>query len=296
MKSEIDKITQADVAPKSDKDKRCAPSLSFKDGSCIPLNALVKMANAYNKEYPNNKIRLDSTYETLAPNKYKMYLVYNFKKNIKSCDDQQCWLKQSFMKHLNKVVKEELEKDTFRPASPEGKFTWLNTTNIDDVMAQYEVKYPEFKYLSTVPIDFDELPRYGLKNINFQNLLDKGKTKIGVVFNLDEHHQGGSHWVSLFADLDKGTCYFSDSYGVEPEPRIRKFMTRIANFLKQIGKTPVVDYNKMQHQRGSNACGVYSINFIVRQLRGVTFDELTKKRLADSEVNKCREFYFTKTY
>ena len=67
----------------------------------------------------------------------------------------------------------------------------------------------------------------------------------------------------------------------------------IANFIKNEGKKPVVDYNKLRHQHGGDACGVYSINFILRLLRGDSFQELTTKRLSDEKVNECRKFYFT---
>jgi Ulp1 family protease len=51
-------------------------------------------------------------------------------------------------------------------------------------------------------------------------------------------------------------------------------------------------HNPTQHQRGNSECGVYSINFILRLLKGKTFDHLTQKRLTDEKVNKCRFRYF----
>ena len=57
-------------------DLQCAPHIEFSDNSCIALHVLVKMANAYNKEYPNNKIILNQTQELMSPKKYKKLLQY----------------------------------------------------------------------------------------------------------------------------------------------------------------------------------------------------------------------------
>ena len=50
----------------------------------------------------------------------------------------------------------------------------------------------------------------------------------------------------------------------------------------------------MKHQQGNSECGVYSINFILRLLKGKSFDHITSKRLSDEKVNKCRNVYFNK--
>jgi hypothetical protein len=281
-----------------DKDQRCAPNKTFEDGSCIPLYLLVEMANAYNNDDQtgkDNNIKLNPGLETLNPKKYKSYLLGEFSKRLdKVCDDQRCWIKQNFVKRMNKRMAQELSKKTFRPQGPEGKFTWLNTFNINDVMGQYEDKYKDFVFLGAVPIDFDDLPDLGLKNFNFVDSINKGKSKIGVIFNLDEHYKGGSHWVSMFCDLNKGFVYFFDSYGTEPEPRIRKFMRKAARCLKEdINKKPIVDHNRTRHQYGNSECGVYSINFILRMLDGDTFENICNNKLSDEDVNKCRSIYFT---
>ena len=291
---ELLSIRSSEIKPIDENDMKCAPTKKFENGSCIPLNVLVDMANAYNKDNPNNKIELSTTYETVTPDKYKRYLVQQFKKKLTKCTNQQCWTSQSFMKHLSEKTKNDLKKETFRPKGPEGKFTWLNTNNIDQVMAQYETKYPDYKFLGAVPIDFDELEDYGIRNLNFKKVMDDGKSKLGIIFNTDPHYKSGQHWIAMFADLKKGVCYFFDSYGLPPEKEVRKLMNRIANFIVSTGKTPVMDHNRMQHQGGNNACGLYSLNFILRMLRGDEFEIFNKKRITDKEVNECRQVYFTK--
>jgi hypothetical protein len=231
----------------------------------------------------------------LNPKGYKKYLINEFNKIYQTkCNyDQQCWLKQEFIKKMNETHKNELLTNTFRPTGPKGRFEWLSTIDIDGVIEQYEIKYPDFVFLGAVPIDFDDID-IGIRDLDLNDLVKHGKTRIGIVFNLDEHYKSGSHWVSAFIDLKKGQIYFSDSSGSRPEKRIRRFLRRVAKFCQNAGKTNLdVNYNKTQHQRGNSECGVYSINFILRLLKGETFKEITEKRLADDTVNKCRNVYFS---
>lgn len=274
---------------------KCAPGKIFEDGSCISLSLLLEMANAFNLENPNNKIILHPSFETLNRSKYKKYLLNEFNKKLHSkCNNQECWTKQSFVSLMNSTLQNELKKKTFRPSGPDGKFEWLNTININEVVSQYENKYPDFKFLGAVPIDFDNLPRLGIKNLNFNKLINSGKTKIGIVFNLDESYKSGSHWVAAYADLPKGNIYYFDSYGIEPEIRIRKFMRRIANFCQNnlSCQNIVAEHNKIRHQYGGSECGVYSINFILRLLRGDSFYSICESKVPDNVVNKCRRIYF----
>jgi len=295
VQNEIMNVRSSEIIPKSNNDMKCAPTKQFKDGSCISLTTLVQMANAYNIEYSKDPIRLSTKLEVLNPSKYKKYLVKQFNKKLKSCEDQKCWSKQSFIKHLDGNVKDELTKNTFRPKGPQGQFTWLNTLNINHVFDQYMAKHNDFKFFGAVPIDFDDLDYYELRGLDFSKLVDEGKTKIGVVFNLDKHNQPGSHWVGLYADLDAGTVYFSDSYGIKPDKRIANFMRRIAKFIEgDTEKKAVVEYNNVRHQFGNSECGVYSISFILRLLRGDSFENITENVVDDDTINKCRNYYFAK--
>ena len=289
----LDSIKSIDIIPDT-KDLKCAPSQTFTDGSCMPLPLLVYMAQAYNDDLPNNKIKLSHTLETLNPQKYKRYLVKEFKSRLNDiCENQSCWLKQRFMQKLNKKIKDYAITKIFRPKGPQGQFDWLNTHNINTVMKQYEDKYRDFSFLGAVPIDFDDLYRpMGLKEFSLDDQIHNGKTKIGIVFNLDEHYKSGSHWVAMYTDVNKGQIYFSDSYGIEPERRIRKLMRRFAKIIKHKVNNLDVRHNKTRHQYGGSECGVYSLNFILRLLNGDTFDKIISKPISDEAVNRCRDVYF----
>ncbi len=299
-------------------DTKCAPNKKFKDGSCIDLKTLKNIAenfsNVYNVEFDyNNKKELVDD------------LNKEFKKKF-NCDDQLCWIKQKFIK---KIGNEDLSKFTFRPEGPEGKLDWLSTTNINDVVEQYEKKYDDFLFLGAVPYDFQELRQLEMgKELNFDNLRnghlnadynkDKKVNKFGMVINLDPHYKGGSHWVALYSDLEKNQIYFFDSFGKKPKNKIKKFINKITKYmynskynkklninnllndlkskngseqLRNISKFDI-KYNNIQHQEKNSECGVYSINFLIRLASGESFTDITENITRDDSMNDCRNTYF----
>lgn len=298
-----------------DEDKKCAPSKSYTEGSCFTLESLTRMAEAWNKNINEKKFK-GNIIEIKAS---KRHLVAELTDRLSDvCNDQICWLKQDFIKEIND---QEAEAHTFRPEGPQGRFTWLNTTNINEIMEQYEKKYSNFKFYGAVPIDFDEISGYGIRNMDFDKLLRSGTSRIGFVFNFDEHWQSGSHWVAMFADLEKGQVYYFDSYGTRPKKRIRNLVNRISKWyydrnvegVKQSAdtdsmteasfmnpskpnyiekKVKTIKFNQSRHQFKNSECGVYSVNFILRLLKGETFDYICDNITSDDEVNKCREEYF----
>ena len=294
-------------------DKKCAPNKKFTDGSCFTIDSLKLIANEYNKN--NNKDIIKITDD-------KKDMVDKISKSLsKTCSNQVCWLRTNIVKNLKN---EEINDNTFRPSGPSTGFDWLSTTNINDVVNQYENKYNDFVFLGALPNDFEELPILGLSNINFDDFIEDGKTKIGMVINLDTHDQSGSHWVALYTDLLKNQLYYFDSIGNKPGPRIKKFNNKILDYMYQKKhKKPLqiggliknikknknnsskyitllsnklnefdVRYNNIQHQQENSECGVYSINFILRLAKGETFDDVTKNVTTDEKINECRKVYF----
>jgi hypothetical protein len=292
-------------------DNKCAPTKDYKNGSCFTVDDLKKISIAYNLHLDKGKVKGKKI--NISDNKKD--LLKQLTKNLENvCDDQICWLKQDFIK---KMDDKSILENTFRPNGPEGKFEWLNTLHINDVMSQYEDKYKDFKFFGAVPIDFDDLPFAGIRDIDYGELMDSGIKRIGFVFNLDEHWQSGSHWVALFSDLEKNQIYFFDSYGIRPEKRIRNLVERISkwcyskdycnsecselnltdSFMNKTSKNKIesklqVEYNHNRHQYKNSECGVYSLNFILRLLNGESFENITENGLLDDDVNKCRDVYF----
>lgn len=279
------------------KNKTCAPNREYEGGSCASLYVLRELANAYNyTAQPIDKIKLSSNVEVLNPQKYKAYLVYQLNMKIKDeCGmNQKCWSKQNFIKNMEEKAREELTKYTFRPNSPQGQFEWLSTFDINNALQQYYVPDKGFKFFGAVPMDFAEL-NLEISNCNYDSYYKKGFHKLGVVFNLDNHDQPGSHWTAMYTDLNKGCIYYFDSFGIKPEQRVRSLMKKQVNFLDSIGKKIddiKIDYNKIQHQKGNTECGVYSINFLIKMAKGEDFNEYCNKINTDKQINKCRKVYF----
>jgi hypothetical protein len=268
----------------------CAPHKQYIDGSCFTLDNLIKITQKYNEHIKDKDIsEIPMIYE-------KKYLVKSLTERLSNvCNNQLCWLKQEFMQN---ILDDDITKHTFRPEGPATNLKWLNTKDINSVIEQYYKKYSDFRFFGAVPIDFDDLPVLGIKSLKYDNLLNNKVNRIGFVFNLDEHYKSGSHWVALYVNLQKKQIYFFDSYGIKPDKRIKKLMKRIKKSMKEMANANKSEidlrYNKHRHQFKNSECGVYSINFILRLLKGETFDEITKHITKDDEVSKCRRIYFNK--
>ena len=289
----IESIDTETVKPKNKNDYKCAPSIKFNSGSCIDLPVLIEMARAYN-ETNKKKIKLLDNFKTLNPPKYKKYLLKQFKERYDNvCTTQLCWTQQDFVDKMNEIMREELTKFTYRPQGPAGKFEWLNTTHLNEVMEQYEKVHKDFKFLGAVPMDFDSLPILGIKDLNLDNLTNQGITKLGIIFNLDEHWQSGSHWVAGYTDLKDGKAYFFDSYGSTPDERARKLLRRFAKYSKDKFNVKVEStHNETRHQFGNSECGMYSLNFILELLEGKSFNDVCSTKIPDTKVNHLRPIFF----
>jgi hypothetical protein len=275
----------------------CAPSKKFTNGSCLTVDELVLIAEEYNKKY-NDKINISSD---------KKYLLTEIAARMKrrfSCSEQECWINTSLIKNMNN---DEISQNTMRPVGPKKQYEWLSTSNINDVMYQYEFKYPEFKFLGAVPFDFEEVQYYGISDIIFSKL-----SIFGMVINLDNHTMSGSHWVALYCDLKHYKIYYFDSFGKKPGDKVTKFIKKILTYMcntkygtnisqKQcITKILSSDdanefdvrFNRKQHQFKNSECGVYSMNFIIRLLNNETFDNIVDNVTDDVTMNACREKYF----
>ena len=300
-----------------DADKRCAPSKKYENKSCFSLKSLQEIAKEYNKKHQDKIIITDD----------KENLVEQLEtKFSKLCSTQTCWLETKILKEIDN---NDIHNNTFRPFGPDTKYAWLSTTHINDVINQYQTINNNFLFLGTVPYNFLEIPQLGLDNFNFEENFNKEKYKIGLVINLDEAHQSGSHWVGLYADLLKNQVYFFDSVGKPPRKKIKKFINKIIDFLyKKYYKSFInvsniinsinklgnkekrqkyfkqfanklkhfdIRYNHIQHQFKNSECGVYSINFLIRLVKNESFDNIINDITKDDRMNECRKVYFNNT-
>jgi hypothetical protein len=218
----------------------------------------------------------------------------------------------------NAELRENLEKFLFAPSQPaewkKKPNEWLSNFDIFEVLHQYELTHSTFKAIGPTPIDFDSRPKdesgkcvwEELCTFQLNNYLEKGKTKLGMVFNLDKHDERGSHWVSLFVDLEDWFLFYLDSAGNRIPKEIRALVKRIQR--QGMSLSPPLKFKfyenyPLEHQLGNTECGMYSLYFIITMLTGETegrtfrtarekIEFFKKKRVPDKYVSKYRKIYF----
>jgi hypothetical protein len=221
--------------------------------------------------------------------------------NKQSCGRESCWINQEFMaNHADKGLKDH----TFAPKPPESWKTnpveWLSSTDINKSMYQVEHHHPTFEFIGPSPIDFDAKPETSggecvwpeLCNFSVQDCLDRKKTKIGMIFNLDPHYKSGSHWIAMYVDLTARHIFFFDSNGSAPPREITRFRRRIQS--ESPFPLKYSDNKGKRHQQQNTECGMYCITVITELVRGdITHTQLATHRIPDSAMKRNRGRYFS---
>ena len=274
---------------------RCSPKEKNKinDYTCYTDESLYKLRDLWNARHPDNVIQSGQPKEIWQ-------ILNNYMSNV--CNKESCWLKQNFA--AGKI--DEDVKESFAPESPKewkkNPNEWLSSVDISRVMKQYEKAYKCFEFIGPSPIDFNSKKLYGecvwdeLCHFNLYEQLKKGKTKIGIIFNLDPHYLNGSHWVSLFINVKKANIFFFDSAGSKIPRLIMEFVNKVIE-QGQMNNPKInfmFDQNyPVEHQYGNTECGIYSIFFIVHMLEDkITEHYLKTHILKDKYMEKFRKIYF----
>jgi hypothetical protein len=260
----------------------CAPINVFESEqiSCYSLDDLKVLATAYNK-WIISKGTKKSLIDLNNIDKKELLEIIK-KKLYNKCKTEYCWLNLEFINLIpDKSIIDKLKKSTFKPISPRGKYTWLNTYDINNIMIQYNILFPKYEYLGALPCDF-----YKYIALNLDDFLKY--ECVSAILNLDKSNQKGSHWVSLFIDNVNGSIEYFDSLAKHPNKCIKTFIDKIRI------KYPNYVYleNTIQHQFKNSECGVYSIYFTLSRLYGTPFDELSRNIIADDTMNFFRQFLF----
>ena len=271
----------------------CSPDKNSEKITCYSKEDLLLLITAYNNKQSKE-------YQIKYKNKNKNQLAKELHKRLKSdCDKEWCWLEQNFVpaSHSRKL------KENFKPEMPEewrdNPFEWLSTTDIQDVMKQYEKKYPCFLFMGPVSSDCPTEIRCSLSNLTVSSLLKMKKTKLGIIYNLDKHNEPGSHWVAVYFDVNKCKIIYYDSVGMPPPKLILSYLNDLKkdcqNYYKiKTNKTKNVDIyiNKTRFQYGGSECGVFSMNFIISMLKNKNIKELNPGEMNDSKMNELRKKYY----
>jgi len=263
------------------------------DYTCYSNSDLYKLKDMWNARHPDRPITTKNT-------KQIWILLKEYYATI--CNKESCWVRQ-----MTKNSKQEQELlDAFAPESPKewekNPNEWLSSIDILQVMNQYEKKYKCFDFLGPSPIDYDTHKLYGkcvweeLCHFDLDKHLQKKHNKIGVIFNLDPHYKGGSHWVSLFINIKNKTIFFFDSTGEQIPPQINKFVNTFIEQGKQLPKPINFKFDQnypVEHQYGNTECGIYSIFFIIHMLEDkITGHYLKTNILKDEYIENFRKVYY----
>jgi hypothetical protein len=185
--------------------------------------------------------------------------------HIPDCDRESCW-----------ASKLSMPTGMFAPTMPaswkKNKNEWLSSVEIKKLMKLYEADFPNFAFLGPSPSNFffknrNEQPCVWpeLCQFDLHDYVRRGKTRIGVIFNLDPHNKPGSHWVSMFINTDTKRIYYFDSTGETIPKNIAKFKDKV---MRQSNNTYVYEENHpVEHQFGDTECGMYALFFISTMLR-----------------------------
>lgn len=303
--------------------------------TCMTPDFMIRVRDAYNKTHPEatRRINTDDPQEILR----------TLKRRAQYCNnegEEECWLSTIDDRDL----KRDIYKHVYAPFAPKdwkkNPNQWLTNFDILNVMRQYEYTYPHFRFIGPSPIDFDAKPdddkcvtteicQFNLaKELNgsrpakesksgkpakeLNGGLNGGKTHFGFVFNLDEHDEPGSHWVSMFIDVPNKFIYFFDSASLLLPSEIDVFIKRVQKQGLELPESPIhfkVYQNKVEHQFGNTECGMYSLFFIITMLTGKVYsgknkgslraiglekklDLFTKRKIPDKMVEKYRNVYY----
>ena len=260
--------------------KQCHPRVGIKrpNEGCIPQEILNEVATKLN--VPATRSDIEKALNVLPEHEYSFVSALP----------------------LDPEKKKELIKQYLRYKQPDDwkadPDKWLNNLDITHVMNQYEDAFDKFEFMGPFPIDFaapDPYKKDGtcliqeMCELKVAESLEKGTTSIGIIYNLDPHFKGGSHWVAVYIDLIQHRTYYFDSYGLQAPIQIQKFMKWITTQDKEMK----LYYNGRRFQYENSECGMYSMYFIIRMLMGDHFQAFTRKAPPDSFMLELRDWLFS---
>lgn len=282
----------------------CSPMVAGKTATpttCFTKDILLKIRDAYNRTHSSEQ-KITERQPDAVLNALQQRL-----KN--TCVKEDCWLKM-LPYHQQKYISERI----FAPDQPKewvnNPDEWLSNFDILGVLRQYEMAFPEFEFLGPSPIDFDtKLSKTKcvwdeICHFQLSKYVKKGTKKIGMSFNLDEHDEAGSHWVSLYVDIPNKLVFYLDSALNDTPPEIDVLVERIRGQFETLNWDMDYQKNTVQHQFSNTECGMYSLFFFVTLITekwGGTGETMSipaclkrfkSKRIPDKVVSAFRNRYF----
>jgi hypothetical protein len=279
---------------------RCSPASPGKDHdfTCYTDDSLTEMRTLWNERHPDDMI------SSVDPVDIWTHIRERFSK---VCRNERCWIRQ---KSLQNGLSRDVLSYTFAPTAPiewkKNPSEWLTSTELSELMAHYERRFPSFEFIGPSPIDFDSRDRDGicvweeLCGFTLKDMLKRKKSKLGVIFNTDPHTEDGEHWISMFVDTShsKPFIFFFDSNGDLPPKEVSALTERIKDQGAEIGLDLEYQHNHpFEHQHGNNECGMYCLYMIVKLLtREHDYEHFKNNRITDKQMNDLRSIWFDKSH
>ena len=282
----------------------CAPSRAKRPvkGSCYTSETLTELKNAYNRNHQSNTNLITAG----DPN---VIVAELDNKLSNKCKAESCWLDALHIRDA-----QHIKKTQFAPKHPaswnKNPREWLSNHDIDAAMEQYVAAYPNFMSVPASAIDYDyRMPNgrcvaQALCQFSLSNSIAKRINKVGIIFNLDKHNLGGSHWVALFIDIAQKYIFFFDSAGANIPRDTQKFIAEVERQGKALHppiKFTVRSNHPITHQKGDTECGMYALFFISTlvsnsfSLKQVVKLFAGQRRFSDSELEAKRSEMFNAT-
>ena len=278
------------MKPKRFTKKNCAPMVKNKTinkKSCYTDSIMLKLKKEYNKQNPEDKITFTK------PNS-----IWNaFKKRLKGCENEGCWLKKLNNSNISQKVSEISFSPKHPPSWKKNPNEWLNSVDIVNLMQQYEKQNPNFKFIGPSPIDFDKKKMFGqcvwndLCHFSLHNYLNKGINKIGIILNTDPHYLSGAHWICIFINLKKKFIYYFDSNADSTPKQVKTFIDKVKKQGINLGINLEEFTNKTEHQRSDTECGMYVLYIIITLIKTNSYPNFTE-RIPDKDMEKLRKVFF----
>lgn len=258
----------------------CAPSnKKTLPNSCYTNEQIINIAKSFNLYNKSNLINIEQSpihiYNDLKIklNNIREDLWLDNTENTKFLSDTE--LKNIFIPKMPNEWCSNITKWRNQTNNSKINAPWLSNFDIEDVINQYHNKYPHFIFLGTHPIDFQNTNLFGcisnLCSFNIDNIISKNKYCFGIVLNTDKHNQSGSHWISIYCNLNTCKIYFFNSANNNDS----KIPQQVIDFVKNIHQQVLNLYkknldfkfnNKISHQSSNSECGMYSIYLILSLL------------------------------
>lgn len=286
---------------KRNKKMSCSPLVEGQTAdksTCYTDKILFEIRDAFNREHPTERIKSDTPKEVLNQLREKM---------SNSCNKEKCWLKLLSNQHQRVI-----DEFVFAPEKPiewkNNPYEWLSNFDILKVLKQYEKKYRNFKFIGPTPIDFDARPAdeggkcvwEDLCHFDLNEYISRNFNKIGIIFNLQKHDKDGSHWVSLFIDIENSFIFYFDSASNPTPKEIKVLIERIREQSAEGGKEPYAYYENYpnNHQRSNTECGMYSLYFIITMVEENKSIKnkiklFKERKIPDKKMRKLRDHYFS---